>query len=72
VQFDRTVTDRSKSFFAFFGGRIRPNFSPVFPFLLFGRQRVAKLPAITVYAAPALANCQLPIASCLFSKIIHH
>ena len=34
-------TGRSKPFFAFFGGQIWPNFSPVFPFLLFGRQRVA-------------------------------
>jgi hypothetical protein len=42
------------------------NFSPVFPFLLFGQQRVAKWKELGF-----LANCQLPIASCLFSKTPH-
>jgi hypothetical protein len=40
-QFDRAVDRTVEGFFAFFSGRIWPNFSLLFPFLLFGRQRVA-------------------------------
>jgi hypothetical protein len=41
VQFDRAVTERSKPFFPVFQASTQCNFSPVLPFLLFGRQKVA-------------------------------
>jgi hypothetical protein len=57
--FDKTVKRLLRPFFPFFKDSIRFNFSPVFPFLLFGQQRVAKWTGLGF-----LANCQLPIASC--------
>src|SRR5579864_8566942 len=42
-QFDRAVTERSKPFFHVFRGSNRRQFWPCFPFLLSGRQRVAKI-----------------------------
>jgi hypothetical protein len=57
THFDPRSPKRSKPFFPFFRASIRFNFCPVFPFLLFGRQRVAEWKGLGF-----LANCQLPVA----------
>jgi hypothetical protein len=49
-------TELSKPFFAFFGGRIRPNFSLLFPFLLFGRQRAASAQSRAAHQSPRLKS----------------
>jgi hypothetical protein len=66
TQFDRAVTERSKPFFRVFQGSNRGQFQPCFLALTVRSAEGRKRKRLVF-----LANCQLPIASCLFSKIPH-
>jgi hypothetical protein len=64
-QFDRTVTERSKPFFTVFQGSNHGQFQPCFPVFTVRSAEGRKVEGVGI-----LANCQLPIASRLFSKIV--
>jgi hypothetical protein len=82
VQFDRAVTDRSKAlFFRFSGLLFQLNFSLVFPFLLFGRQRVAtgrgwfflaKLPVCQLLTACFQRSSNYCLSSLEGKHLIYH